>query len=130
MSLTDLQARERVAQIETLLERAETIADASTKELLIETVQSLLEIYGEGLSRMVGHIAEQCRGATQADIADAFSGDELVAHLLLLHGLHPAGQFSITPVDEGPALVPLRRARRVESPSMLAVNESHSVITA
>ncbi len=126
MSLTDLQARERVAQVESLLERGENVVDASARDLIIETVQTLLDIYGEGLSRMVGHVAEQCRGATQEDIADAFAGDELVSHLLLLHGLHPAGQLSVTPVDQGPALVPLRRARRVELTNGVPENDSHS----
>ena len=128
MSLTDPEARERVAHIESLLERAETIPDVSARDLIIETVQVLLDIYGEGLARMVGHVSEQCRGATQQDIADAFAGDELVSHLLLLHGLHPAGQLSVTPIEQGPALVPLRRARRSAPASSKAEGAEDSAL--
>ena len=44
-------------------------------------MQALLELYGAGLERIVGRI-----GALQAT---TLVSDELVAHLLLLHGLHP-----------------------------------------
>lgn len=50
-----------------------------------ELVQSLLELYGEGLSRMVGILRE----AGAAEVLDRLSEDKLVASLLLLHGLHP-----------------------------------------
>lgn len=123
MSLTDAEVRERVAEIDSLLERAEGIVDLSARETAIAITQALLDLYGEGLSRMIGHVAEQCRGATQQDIADAFAGDDLVSHLLLLHGLHPAGHLTVTPVAQPPALVPLRRARRSES-SLGAVTAS------
>ncbi len=48
-------------------------------------MQALLDLYGEGLARIVGHVAERDDGT----LAEALAGDELVAHLLLLHGLHP-----------------------------------------
>jgi Fe-S cluster biogenesis protein NfuA/nitrite reductase/ring-hydroxylating ferredoxin subunit len=48
-------------------------------------VQALLELYGAGLERVVEEIAARDDGT----IAEALAGDELVAHLLLLHGLHP-----------------------------------------
>lgn len=121
MSLTDAEVRERVAGIDSLLERVEAIAEPSAHTAALETVQALLDLYGEGLARMVGHVAAECRGATQQDIADAFAGDELVSHLLLLHGLHPAGHLSVTHPEQPPALVPLRRARRADaSPGVVA----------
>jgi len=69
--MTDAEARERVSRIETMLEDAD---DAAT-----ELVADLLELYGEGLGRML-----DCRCDTEA-----MARDELVSHLLLLHGLHP-----------------------------------------
>jgi Fe-S cluster biogenesis protein NfuA len=68
--MDDLQARELVARIDVLLEDVHDV----------ELVQALVELYGEGLARIVAHDPE-----CMAGVAD----DELVSHLLLLHGLHP-----------------------------------------
>jgi len=72
-------------RIEELLEQVEQLPDATARETALELVQGLLDLYGEGLARIVGHVAEGDDGT----LADALAGDELVAHLLLLHGLHP-----------------------------------------
>lgn len=47
----------------------------------MEMVQALLDLYGEGLARTIAPLDAETRRA----VAD----DELVAHLLLLHDLHP-----------------------------------------
>ncbi len=73
-------------RIEALLEEVEGLADPAARETALELVQGLLDLYGEGLARVVGHVAECDDDGT---LADALAGDELVAHLLLLHGLHP-----------------------------------------
>jgi Fe-S cluster biogenesis protein NfuA/nitrite reductase/ring-hydroxylating ferredoxin subunit len=46
----------------------------------------LLDLYGEGLARMMEVVAE---GEERERTFEALAGDELVSHLLLLHGLHP-----------------------------------------
>jgi Fe-S cluster biogenesis protein NfuA/nitrite reductase/ring-hydroxylating ferredoxin subunit len=48
-------------------------------------VQALLELYGAGLERIVDEVAARDDG----QLAEALAADDLVAHLLLLHGLHP-----------------------------------------
>jgi Fe-S cluster biogenesis protein NfuA len=68
--MDDRQARELVARIDVLLDDV----------LDVELVQALVDLYGEGLARIVAHDP-----ACIAGVAD----DELVSHLLLLHGLHP-----------------------------------------
>jgi Fe-S cluster biogenesis protein NfuA/nitrite reductase/ring-hydroxylating ferredoxin subunit len=85
-TLDDGAARERVARVDALLEEVEGSIGAVPVDTALELVQALLELYGEGLARVVGHVA-----AHDADgaLASAFAGDELVSHLLLLHGLHP-----------------------------------------
>jgi Fe-S cluster biogenesis protein NfuA/nitrite reductase/ring-hydroxylating ferredoxin subunit len=80
-----MQAGDAVARIEALLEGLETLADPVARERSMETVQALLDFYGEGLSRLVGYVAERDDGS----LAQAVTGDDLVAHMLLLHGLHP-----------------------------------------
>lgn len=78
-------ARESVGRVEALLGEIERLDDPAAREPAVELVQALLELYGQGLGRIVELIAEHDDGR----LAEAMAGDELVAHLLLLHGLHP-----------------------------------------
>ena len=81
----DDAARERIAHVERLLEEIEGITDPAARERSLELAQALLDLYGEGMGRIVGIVAEGDDGR----LAEALAGDELVSHLLLLHGLHP-----------------------------------------
>src|SRR3954454_21928235 len=85
-TLDDGAARERVARVDALLEGVEGAIGAVPVGTALAPVQALLDLYGEGLARVVGHVAAR---DTDASLATAFAGDELVSHLLLLHGLHP-----------------------------------------
>jgi Fe-S cluster biogenesis protein NfuA/nitrite reductase/ring-hydroxylating ferredoxin subunit len=85
-ALDDRAARERVARVDVLLEELERAGPAIPTDLAVELVQALLDLYGEGLSRVVAEVA--ARDGDGA-VAAALAGDELVSHLLLLHGLHP-----------------------------------------
>jgi Fe-S cluster biogenesis protein NfuA len=66
-----------------MIERVEALLDSlesfppEQRETATELVQALLDLYGEGLARIVA-----AGGPLPVE-------DELVAHLLLLHGLHP-----------------------------------------
>jgi Fe-S cluster biogenesis protein NfuA/nitrite reductase/ring-hydroxylating ferredoxin subunit len=81
----DAEARERVGRIDAILEAVDGLADPRARETATEAVQALVELYGEGLARLVAHVADHDDGR----LAEALAADELVAHLLLLHGLHP-----------------------------------------
>lgn len=83
--MDDARARELVGRVEALLEEVERLPDRAAREFSLELVQALLELYGQGLERIVDLIAERDDGR----LADAVAADELVSHLLLLHGLHP-----------------------------------------
>jgi len=72
--------------METLLEEIETLADPNARSKAAEVLGVLLELYGAGLARMMEVVAE---GEDRERAFDAFAEDELVSHLLLLHGLHP-----------------------------------------
>jgi Fe-S cluster biogenesis protein NfuA/nitrite reductase/ring-hydroxylating ferredoxin subunit len=87
MILDDQQLKERVGRIETLLEEIEALEDPKARAKTAEMVQTLLELYGEGLGRIVESIAD----LGSRELKDALLKDELVSHLLLLHGLHPLG---------------------------------------
>ncbi|MGP4021939.1 hypothetical protein [Actinomadura sp. 3N407] len=72
MGWDDERVREHVRHLEGLLGRLDPAAAPA--------VQALVELYGEALDRVV---------RLAADAAPALIGDELIAHLLLMHGLHP-----------------------------------------
>jgi Fe-S cluster biogenesis protein NfuA len=75
--VTDAEAREHAARLEQLLERLEDLPPAA-RDTATETTATLLALYGEALARIAARVP-----------ADALAGDELVAHLLMVHGLHP-----------------------------------------
>jgi Fe-S cluster biogenesis protein NfuA/nitrite reductase/ring-hydroxylating ferredoxin subunit len=70
-----------VGRVEQLLDELESVADPATGARATELLQALLDLYGEGLARVVARVGEEQ--------ALALVDDELVAHLLLLHDLHP-----------------------------------------
>jgi len=82
MRLANPEVRERVARVERLLEAIEALADAGARAVAVEAVQALLELYGEGLARVM-------EGADGPAPRERLAEDELIGHLLLLHGLHP-----------------------------------------
>jgi Fe-S cluster biogenesis protein NfuA/nitrite reductase/ring-hydroxylating ferredoxin subunit len=84
--LDDQGLQERVARIETLLGEIESLEDPNARSKAAEVVQVLLELYGEGLARVMGVIS---LGEEGERIFEALAEDELVSSLLLLHGLHP-----------------------------------------
>jgi Fe-S cluster biogenesis protein NfuA/nitrite reductase/ring-hydroxylating ferredoxin subunit len=81
----DTQAVELVGRVESLLEQLESLPDPASRDGATEVVQALLDLYGEALERIVDCIAERDSGG----MAQALAADELVSHILLLHGLHP-----------------------------------------
>ncbi len=79
-------AQELVADVERLLEEVESLADPVARQTATGVVEALLDLYGGGLERMVELVAAS---AAAEELAREFAEDDLVAHLLLLHGLHP-----------------------------------------
>jgi Fe-S cluster biogenesis protein NfuA len=64
-----------IERVEALLDEVDAFPEPQ-RATATELVQALLDLYGEGLAKIVA------AGAVPVE-------DELVAHLLLLHGLHP-----------------------------------------
>jgi hypothetical protein len=77
----DAAARDRVARVDSLLDEIESLTDPAARGMALDVLQALVELYGEGLARIVASLP--------AATAEALAGDELVEHLLLLHDLHP-----------------------------------------
>jgi Fe-S cluster biogenesis protein NfuA len=72
--MDDTKAREAAARLESLLDALDD------DERALAAVQTLIELYGEALGRIVAHAPGPMH---------ELAGDELVGHLLLLHDLHP-----------------------------------------
>jgi Fe-S cluster biogenesis protein NfuA/nitrite reductase/ring-hydroxylating ferredoxin subunit len=79
----DREARERVERVEGLLDEIDAL-DPAARATALAAVQALLDLYGEGLARIVDRV-----GAVDGGIAASLADDELVAHLMMLHDLHP-----------------------------------------
>jgi len=71
-------------QIEQLLDELQATADPRSYERAAELLRLVSELYGAGLARVV-ELAQERDG----ELVEAFVGDDLVASLLLVHGLHP-----------------------------------------
>ncbi|WP_462186350.1 MULTISPECIES: NifU family protein [unclassified Frankia] len=80
--LDDLAVRGRLAHLDEVLAQVERIPGPSG-ELAIDAVATLAAVYGEALARAVGYAS----GAPE--VLAAFTGDELLDHLLVLHDVHP-----------------------------------------
>lgn len=70
-------------RIETLLE-ASSVGGAAARDRAEQLVREVADLYGAGLERILRIVGELDDGA-----AARLAGDDLVASLLLVHGLHP-----------------------------------------
>lgn len=79
-------ARALSARLDTLLEGLEDLPDPDVAGRVDELVSAIVELYGTGLERMVRSLCAEDGGEERVR---RLAEDELVAHLLLLHDLHP-----------------------------------------
>ncbi len=77
--------QQRLQKIEGLVQTIESSADPHMRASAIELLQTLMEVHGAGIERLMEMVFEMAGG----EIIDRFGDDELVASLLLLYGLHP-----------------------------------------
>ncbi|MFF7564381.1 NifU family protein [Streptomyces pseudovenezuelae] len=78
--LADPMVESRLARLDQLLEGLESAPGPSTRSA-IEAVRLLTEIYGEALARVMDR--------ADARLSGLLADDELLAHLLVLHEIHP-----------------------------------------
>jgi Fe-S cluster biogenesis protein NfuA/nitrite reductase/ring-hydroxylating ferredoxin subunit len=76
-----------VARVQELQERLEAAGPSPARDLAEELVSAIVQLYGEGLERIVG--ALHGAGEEGARIAVTLAEDRLLATLMLIHDLHP-----------------------------------------
>ncbi len=79
--------RRLAARIETLVQEVAAFPDPHARATTEELVQALLNMYGEGLARLLELTAQA--EASGLALIDTFASDDLLSSLFLLHGLHP-----------------------------------------
>ncbi|MET9046506.1 NifU family protein [Streptomyces sp. NPDC003631] len=78
--LDEATVAERLARLDLLLEQLEGAPGPMTGAA-IEAVQVLAAVYGEALARVMD--------GAHPHLVERMVGDELIGHLLVLHGIHP-----------------------------------------
>ena len=79
--------QQRLARIDGLVNKLETSADPLIRAAAKELMQSIMELHGAGIERMMEITSEGLEGG--AGIIEGFGADPLVGSLLVLYGLHP-----------------------------------------
>jgi Fe-S cluster biogenesis protein NfuA len=80
---------QRLQQIETLVGQLEQGTDPTVQMAAREMVRAVLDLHAAGLARVLELVSQSGDGGR--GVLEACAQDELVSHLLLLHGLHPEG---------------------------------------
>jgi Fe-S cluster biogenesis protein NfuA len=76
----------RTERIEELVAKLERAADPELHTAALELVQSIMELHGAALDHVLGVISQSAEGE---QVTRKLLEDDLVASVLLLHGLHP-----------------------------------------
>ena len=82
-----MESQQLIERIEELVRKIGAMPDADARATGVELLQSLMELNGAGLERILEMASET--GAAGAALIEGFARDELVRGLLLLYGLHP-----------------------------------------
>lgn len=77
----------RADRIEILLQEVTELPDPRARATVEELVQALLDMYGEGLARILELTAQS--EASGNELIKNFTKDELLSSLFLLHEIHP-----------------------------------------
>jgi len=78
--------RSRTERIEKLIKKLDDGGDPEVRAIALELIQSVVELHGAALARMLESISQTRFGEHALETAIK---DDLVASVLLLHGLHP-----------------------------------------
>jgi Fe-S cluster biogenesis protein NfuA len=77
----------RLGRVEELIAALENASDPKVREQTAELIQTFLDLQGRALEQILESVHNL--GAVGAAVIDELGRDQLVAGVLLLHGLHP-----------------------------------------
>ena len=77
----------RAARIEALISEVAAFPDPHVRATTEELIQALMDLYGDGLARLLEITAQS--EASGLALIETFANDELLSALFMLHGLHP-----------------------------------------
>ncbi len=83
----DKEFQERIGRLEALLGEIDSFPDEAARVTTRQIVETLLEMHGAGLSRVLEQLAQA--GESGNRMLNTLANEEFVSGLLLLHGLHP-----------------------------------------
>ena len=83
----DTALQKKIQRIGAIVEQLESAADANSRALAKELLESLMALHGAGLERILEIAGES--GEAGEKLIQKCGRDELVSSLLLLYGLHP-----------------------------------------
>lgn len=82
------ELQKRLAHVDTLVGELQQLPDPALRALVEELLSTVLDLYGEALSRMLDALGP--RGAPATDrLLERMAADDIIRGVLLLHGLHP-----------------------------------------
>ncbi|HEX5733021.1 MAG TPA: NifU family protein [Blastocatellia bacterium] len=85
--MEEKEFQQRIQRIDALVRKVETLADAEARATALELFQTIMDLHGAGLERMMEIVFDGTEAG--GELIDKFARDDLVASLLLLYGLHP-----------------------------------------
>ena len=85
--MTDEELAAASARLERLLDDLRELVAGPAWQRIQDAMRSVVEIYGAGLGRALAHA--RWAGASSEALDASLADDELLASLLVLHGLHP-----------------------------------------
>jgi Fe-S cluster biogenesis protein NfuA len=79
--------RSRIERVEALIHAVEQFSDPHVRASTQELLRTVIELHGAALERILETVAGTADGSVA--LIDALADDDLIASILLLHGLHP-----------------------------------------
>jgi Fe-S cluster biogenesis protein NfuA len=77
----------QIERIDELVQRLESGVDPATRAAAQELVQTLMDLHGTALERILA--MARSRGQAASSLVEEFAQDEIVRNVMLLYGLHP-----------------------------------------
>jgi Fe-S cluster biogenesis protein NfuA len=80
-------SQQRAERIEELIQEVSTFPDPQARATTEELIQAILDMYGEGLARILEFTEQSEVGGYT--LIKTLASDDMIGSLLMLHGLHP-----------------------------------------